>query len=355
MTTGIRHRQRGAATVIVALLLLGATLLVLLAANRQLLLELRMADNQAQGAAAFEAAEAGLDWAEAMLNTPDRLGPACRPDGSGSESFRERQLAWDGSRWTARTWDRAGTSAALRPACVNDGSGWRCDCPAAAAASLPASGPAFLLQLSATSRPGVVRLRATGCSRVAGECRDDGAGRPEASARVEALLALQPALAMPPATSLSLRPAAVDADRFFATTFGLSRRTWAAQSVVQRVSCSGDCSAAVAAALDRSPLVWIDGDARLAGPLTLGTPQRPVLVVVSGTLQLQGAVALSGMAYAGAIAWSGATGPLRGALVSESTAGGDNLLDLARDADLLAALQTRSGSFVRVPGSWRDF
>ena len=30
-------------------------------------------------------------------------------------------------------------------------------------------------------------------------------------------------------------------------------------------------------------------------------------------------------------------------------------LDLQRDADVLEALRTRQGSFVRLPGSWRDF
>ena len=46
---------------------------------------------------------------------------------------------------------------------------------------------------------------------------------------------------------------------------------------------------------------------------------------------------------------------MRGALISEGPAAGDSSLDLALDAAVLEALRTRQGSFVRLPGSWRDF
>src|SRR5258706_12074338 len=69
-----RRKARGAATLIVALTLLGGMLLVLVAANRGLLLELRMATNQVRATTAFEAAEAGLEWATAQLNSPEPIG-----------------------------------------------------------------------------------------------------------------------------------------------------------------------------------------------------------------------------------------------------------------------------------------
>ena len=86
------HGQRGAATLAITLALLIGMLVTLLAANRNLLIELRQSSNQAQAAAAFEAAEAGLDWAVAMLNADARIGTDCKPSPLATQSFRERHL-----------------------------------------------------------------------------------------------------------------------------------------------------------------------------------------------------------------------------------------------------------------------
>ena len=64
---------------------------------------------------------------------------------------------------------------------------------------------------------------------------------------------------------------------------------------------------------------------------------------------------LHGVAHAASLAWIGPAATVRGALISEGAAAGDASLDLQRDADVLEALRTRQGSFVRLPGSWRDF
>ena len=99
----------------------------------------------------------------------------------------------------------------------------------------------------------------------------------------------------------------------------------------------------------------LPGDATLRGPLVLGTAQRPVLIVAAGALQLQGAVQLTGAAYAASLVWAAPGATVRGALISEGTAVGDTSLDLQRDAAVLETLRTRQGSFVRLPGGWRDF
>lgn len=342
------HRaQRGIGTVITTLLLLTATLLVLLVANRQLLLELRLSANQAHAAEAFEAAEAGLDWASAMLNSPAALAADCRPSAGAGETFRARHLTIDAAGIAPRTWLDGGTSAPLRPRCAHDGTGWRCSCPAdAAPAATPASGPSFALGFAAGGRPGVVRLVV------------DGVGPPDAAARTEVLLALQPALPVPPATALTLRAAALPADAFFAGHFGLSRAAWAAQPSVHRLACRGDCGAALRDAVGaemQRPLIHVDGDLLLRGPLVLGRAERPVLIVVAGRLQIEGAVSLHGVLYAGEIGWTAPSGAVRGALLSEGGAAGVGALDLAYDPAVLELLRTRQGSFVRVPGSWRDF
>lgn len=327
-----RH-QRGASTVIVTLLLLVATLLGLLVANRQLLLELRLSANQVRGAEAFEAAEAGLEWGTALLNSPQPIGDDCRA--GGTQDFRRRHLAIDdGGRIVP---------APLASHCTLDGIAWTCRCADAAAPPAAASAPSFTLALVDTGRPGLVRLVA------------DGAGPPDAVARQEVLLALQPVLAQAPAAALTLKDAGVPAEAFFARHFGMARATWLSQPVVQRLACSGDCGAAVAAASARGPLIAVEGDLLLRGPLSLGSIERPLLLIVNGRLRLEGAVGFTGLAQAAAIDWVGPTGSWRGALLVDGSAAGSGPFDLAHDPAVLQRLRNGQGSFVRVPGSWRDF
>ncbi len=335
-----RRTQRGIATLAVTLALLAAMLITLLAANRQLLLELRQSANQADATAAFEAAEAGLDWAVAMLNADARVGGDCRPSPLATQSFRERL--------------REATPASLQPACVRGETGWACSCAVDSTATPMHGGATFALQFAAGPAAGQLHVTATGCPRAAGACPLDGAR--SASARHEVLLTLQPAMAAPPPTALTQRPAHLAPERFFAGLFGLSKAEWRHQPAVHQLACRGDCGAELAVqAAQGATLFWLPGDLRLRGPLALGTPQRPLLIVAEGQVRLEGDVSLHGVVYAAELGWSGPASVVRGALISEGGAAGDPLLDLAHDAALLEALRTRDGSFVRRPGSWRDF
>lgn len=348
----LRLKQRGATTLAVTLMLLGAMLLVLLAANRNTLLELRQSVNQMQSTVAFEAAEAGLEWAAALLNANQRLGTDCRPATTATETFRERHLDLSVPALTPRP---------LQPACVHGPNGWSCACPGDAPADLgPATGPdfgaAFSLRLAAVPQPGVLRVTSTGCSHWAGDCRPGGGGRDPATARHEVLFTLQPALPSPPSAALTLRSAGVDARDFFVGFFGLSPAAWKQQPAVHRLDCQADCATALVAAAARGvTLVSVPGDLVLAGPLALGTPQRPMLIVADGAVRLQGSVVLHGVLYGNGLAWAAPAAVVRGALISGGTAAGDSSLDLARDAAVLDALRSRQGNFVRLPGSWRDF
>jgi carbonic anhydrase/acetyltransferase-like protein (isoleucine patch superfamily) len=92
--------------------------------------------------------------------------------------------------------------------------------------------------------------------------------------------------------------------------------------------------------------------------LTLGTAQRPVLIVVDGEVHLQGNVVVHGLLYSGALRWDdagAANAQLHGAAIAEGNFIGNATPLIARDAAILARLQQQGGSFVRVGGSWRDF
>jgi hypothetical protein len=150
------------------------------------------------------------------------------------------------------------------------------------------------------------------------------------------------------------------AERFFASHFGADHFGWKGLPMVTHLECQGDCSSAlatlVAAAADVS-VIQVDGELSLAGPLSLGTPERPVLIVASGAVRLEGAVALHGVLHGESLHWDQAdAGALvRGALLSETEYAGNGAPELIRDAAVLERLTHGSGSFARVNGAWRDF
>ena len=418
------HRERGAAALVVTMLLFFAMVLTAVFVNRNLVFEQRSSANQYRATQAFEAAEAGLEWALAQLNGTGAIGDDCLPSGaaSGGTSFRARHLQTDLARatFTPVTWLNAGTPTPLQPSCVRGASGWSCSCPAQGMAVLTApSGaapaPAFLLQFRAGPKPGTVRVVSTGCTRLAGACAPASSANADAVARMQLDLGLLGGVRTAPVATLTARGAVnagtaapglhntdpatgiavqaggtvnaaqarvtapagtslgaslvgndtvlanLSADRFFGSYFGLDKPSWRAQPTVALVDCRSPCAAALQAAVAAAAgpaMLWVEGDLALAGPLTLGTAQAPVVIVVNGAARLDGGVAINGLLYATTLAWTGAAGQgavLRGAAIVEADYTGDGAPEFVYDPLVLAALKGAAGSFARVSGSWRDF
>ncbi len=421
----LHTHQRGAASLSVSLLLLLTMLLSAAYAHRGLLFEQRSSANQYRAAQAFEAAEAGIDWAIAQLNQPWPVNERCEPlPAASGSSFRERYLSVNtvSAQHEPLVWRHGAQDIALQPGCVHSAQGWSCTCPSNGWPDLPAAHsddlapqPAFSVQFSAEPRPGLVRLTATGCSNAAGACRPGTAGRADAVVRLQVLLGLLPGVSVLPQAALTARGAVdatgalgvlnVDAasggltvraggslsgtalrlstapggaaeasatthdsalaalapERLFASHFGLDRVHWANHPAAQAIDCTTPCAAAIATAINAvggNRMISITGDASIDGPLTLGSAERPVVLVVRGTATLRGDVMLHGLLYAGDIRWDGPTGAqavVHGAVVSESDFRGSGAPLVQRDAAVLRALQLHTGSFARVPGSWKDF
>ncbi|MFL6663572.1 MAG: hypothetical protein ACJ8G7_15465, partial [Rhizobacter sp.] len=187
--------QRGGATLAATLVLLFVMTLAAAYANRLHLVELHASTNQLQASQSFEAAEAGLEWAVAMLNEARPVDESCRPAAAATTTFRERHL----HRASAA---QPFVVAPLQAACVHRDGAWRCHCPAAGDAVAPAApdgdatpAPSFAVQLAASPRPGLVQLVATGCL---GACT-------EPAARVQTTLGFVPAIATLPAAPLTVR------------------------------------------------------------------------------------------------------------------------------------------------------
>lgn len=220
LTTPPRRRagplaQRGAATLIVVMLLFFIVSLVAAYAARNLIFEQKTSTNQYRATQALEAAEAGLEWALAMLNG-GRIDASCNPlvpPDVSQNSFRQRYLNIDiDGNYTPRRW--ADNVTRERPSCVQAGTGWNCSCPsgAAPAPTLPTGGgvnPAFRVCFEAVNppQPGVVRVVSTARTRFVDQsCETPAEGDAgDAAASVSVVAALSSALAAPPSAAVTTR------------------------------------------------------------------------------------------------------------------------------------------------------
>jgi hypothetical protein len=324
--------QRGAAALALTLLLFFVLALVLAFANRHLVFEQRTATNQVRAAQAFEAAQAGVEWGLAMLNSHQRIDENCLPDNSSNSArlWRERHLQYDANTRLQHT------TVGLTAACVREGNQWRCHCPAQGSASVPLAQndepvPGFVVQLLETTTPGQIHLQTKGCHSAGPTCWNMNGEAPagEAQAHQRVHLALVGGLRTPPAAPLTARGsitgqalgahhmdaasggvalhaggsvqitapqlssvaggstsqavaamdgdlAALNPDALFAAVWGMGPQRWAAQTSVRHVLCSGgassDCSSAMqqATAQRGNRLLWVEDDALLdAGSGTL--------------------------------------------------------------------------------------
>jgi len=210
LSTGIGHRkhQRGAATLIVTMVLLFSTSIIMLYLNRSLLFEQKTSANQMRSTSALEMAEAGMEWATGMLDTPYDIDVNCAFLTTTNISFRRKyvQTHWGDGSATATNVAPATTTY---PGCKINGNTWTCGCPnvpgsGSATASLGSAVlPGFTIAFSATTDPEAVRVIATGCTAQAGACTPASTGDSDATASVTAILKLRPLVRSAPAAPLT--------------------------------------------------------------------------------------------------------------------------------------------------------
>jgi hypothetical protein len=452
--------QRGAAALIVVLLLFFVISLVAAYAGRNLIFEQKTSTNQYRATQAFEAAEAGLEWALAMLND-GRITAGCVPPSPmdvTQRSFRQRYLTIDDTTGNITPVRWADGTTAERPSCVRHANDpldpnknpWACSCPQGVAPTpaLPADGgvrPAFRVCFEAVDppQPGVVRVVSTGRTRFTDEpCDVRGEGTADdASATVSVVVALGTALATPPSVALTVRgdlsvddpmrlsptpsswwdilqfrrdwmpsgwlaqiggTAATDdllpsdvrgtpikalvavdpalgsltAEQMFTSMFRMRHSTYKTQpAAVVLEDCAVACKDKLLTAWQANPghILWVEGDMTIESDVNLGSagnpldpldPPDPVLIVATGNIRLAASAAVNivGLLYSKAADWDNggpSSAEVLGAAVAEGNFVGRDIGGGAPwvqyNEAILRRLQLSTGSFVRVPGSWRDF
>lgn len=408
--------QRGVGSLIVVMVLLFIVAMVAAYTSRNLIFEQRTSANQYRSTQALETAEAGIEWAIAMLSQ-GRIGADCKPSTNPADSsFRQRYLSFDGNGNIGALVPYAGGIG--HPTCMLNGGDWACSCPPPGTApTVPAlTGsdihPAFRVRFNpVTTTPGLVRIEVNGCTTLLEDCLkfDSGTGTAnEGRARVYSILGLASALATPPTAALTAggdvalqgtfyntnpnngivihargtigttgttlvgpagSPNAVtvesdtalpdSAEGMATSTFNMYPRVYKAQpaAIVLNGGAATTASLATLVSLNPGRPLWIEGDLNLASAGTIGTPADPVLIYVTGNVTLtDSGLVVNGLIFGSAADWTlEGAGTVNGAVIAAGKVSGTGTVTVVHDAAALDTLRWTTGSFVRVPGGWSDF
>jgi type II secretory pathway pseudopilin PulG len=451
--------QRGAATLIVVMVLFFIISLVAAYTSRNLIFEQRTANNQMRSTQALEAAEAGLEWALTMLNY-GRIDNSCQAsDNAADETFRQRYLVVDD---TGRVTPRPNPSPSavlgeppdLTALCVFDATRWNCSCPTtgAAAVAVPTSGdaaPAFRVRFqrivwsdpanpAVAKEPGVVRIQVVGCTRL--DTAADGLNRclnfnregvfNEGRVTIVHNLVLTGTATSPPQVALLARgavggagtfsayntmttgsgvtvqagggvnpstppvlagavgspggsntmvpndttlsslidstnaPVYTKEDRMFSAVFNVRPVAFRTQQAAIEITCGGgtctdsDVRDKVANSAGR-PL-WVQGDLSMQSANNIGSAAQPVVMVVNGNVTWTAGGAGStifGLVYARTSpTWTiGGNGQIVGAAVAESDVSVSGNMTFVHDTDVMHRVRWHTGTWTRLPGSWKDY
>lgn len=204
-----QHRERGAATLVIVMVLFLVMAMMAAYAGRGMVYEQRIAGNHALGALAQNTADAGAEWALAMLNR-GRIDANCKASNIATNtSFRERYLNIDSERKIDVKAQPSGNTIS----CTRLETGWQCNCPVNGSNDVPTQSserinPVFWLEFKAVNPgdivPGVVNLTSVGCSGDIPNCKSiaNSFSQGIAQAKLHLQAGLVSALKVPPASPL---------------------------------------------------------------------------------------------------------------------------------------------------------
>ena len=148
-------------------------------------------------------------------------------------------------------------------------------------------------------------------------------------------------------------------ERMFAATFGVWPSTYVEQPGAVKVDCSATCdSTTVRNAVDANPgrVLVLQGNVLLNGGSSIGTATDPVVLMTTGNFGFSSSTDVYGLVYSRAATWAtSGSGNIYGAMVAEGAIGGSDGFTVGYSKDILDRARWSTGSFVMVPGSWKDF
>lgn len=198
-TNLVISRQRGFGGLAIVMILMFIISIVVLFFNRGVLGDLRTVGTTNKAIVAHQAAEAGIEWATGMLNTPYDITGDCSLLNTTNQSYRKKYVqAGAGTAISVATGVTSG--------CKMEGTTLHCACPNSGAAVSPNTLelPSFTISFApVASDVEAVQVTAVGCAAQSGICSAATASNTDAVATITQTLKMRKLLRAAPAAPLT--------------------------------------------------------------------------------------------------------------------------------------------------------
>ena len=149
----------------------------------------------------------------------------------------------------------------------------------------------------------------------------------------------------------------IPTDDFFIRFFGMDKATFKA-GAGEVIGCSGVCNDRVDG--KTGTVLWADPGADsfvINSNTVVGSPDNPVILIVDGPLELRGTSTIYGVVYSTSLLWDntgGGTSRIFGSAIAEGDFEATGTPSPTYDSDIMRKLATQIGTFIPVSGSWCD-
>lgn len=136
-------------------------------------------------------------------------------------------------------------------------------------------------------------------------------------------------------------------DQFFENFLGSTPNEYKSTMVEESVP-----GAEAGEIVEGGKVYWVDGDAVIGQDI--GSAAEPVVLVVDGNLTLSGTTTIFGVVFVKGDLTTSGTPKVRGAVLATGAVNSAGTLNIIFDPDAIAGAR-RSGKYASVQGTWRDF
>ncbi len=153
-------------------------------------------------------------------------------------------------------------------------------------------------------------------------------------------------------SSYGINDELTDPDTLFEKSFNTNKTTLKNRASI--INCT-NCSASNFTGMEGG-ITWIEGDVRITGNGTIGTADKPILIIVNGNLTMAGNNTYNGLIYAiGDHEIEGGTSNINGAVLVEESFSTTGALCINYNPAILNNVGKAVGPIGKVAGGWRDF
>jgi Tfp pilus assembly protein PilX len=390
-TSASLYRQRGAATLFVTVIVVLLIALVTITMTRTTVLENRMTDSDLTSKQAFHAAQAGLDFAlqQIIENELDVLNASCGTilvDETNPEDSPTFQLSFGSvdpvcpsdvlglqTKSVIRSVGRSSDGASIRVLEVGidlEREWLGAGVPVEGTAPPPPPVPSAIVAKGSVNLAGTTNAAPCPTLDACQALDRPGNPKPDISDVYDTLVTSGAAITggdtgVPDAQILDQHKdggrddlSAMTGDQFFESIMGVDKTIFKeAATVVTPGQTMPDVNV--------NPLVWYDGDLKLQTG-TLGSPEKPITLVVNGDISVSGNLTVWGVVYTTGDDFSAGTTKIFGALIAENnitTSAGNASVFFNAELATVPPISGITGEVATVPGavlasfdsnSWRE-